>query len=51
MPAFRTKELTHAAIFGIGSAFSKGPESAFSEGPCPYPGPLYKVYTVTEKSQ
>ena len=43
MPAFRTKELTHAAMFGIGSAFS--------EGPCPYPGPLYKVYTVTEKSQ
>ena len=29
--------------FGIGSAFSKGPGSAFSEVPGPGPGPLYKV--------
>ena len=30
-------------IFGIGSTFSKGPESAFSEGLGPGLGPLYKV--------
>ena len=30
-------------IFFIASAFSKGPGSAFSEGPDPGPGPLYKV--------
>ena len=35
--------LTHAINFGIGSAFSKGLESAFSEGPDPGPGPLYKL--------
>ena len=29
--------------FDIGSAFSKGSGSAFSEGPGPGPGPLYKV--------
>ena len=51
MPTFRTKELTHVAIFGVGSTFSKGLESAFSEGSCPDPGPLYKVFTVTEKNQ
>ena len=28
----------------IGSAFSKGLGSAFSEGPGPGPDPLYKVY-------
>ena len=30
--------------FGIGSAFSKVLGSAFSEGPSPGPGPLYKKY-------
>ena len=30
--------LTHTMIFGIGSAFSKGPGTAFLEGPGP--GPL-----------
>ena len=29
--------------FGIESAFSKGPGSAFSEGVASGPGPLYKV--------
>ena len=29
--------------FGIGSAFSKGPGSTFSEGPDLGPGLLYKV--------
>ena len=32
--------------FGIDSAFSKGLGSAFSEGPRPGPGPLYKVCPV-----
>ena len=35
--------LTHTVNFGIGPAFSKGPESTFPEGPGPGPGPLYKV--------
>ena len=35
------ESLSHTVNFGIGSAFSKGPKSAFSEGPGP--GPLYKV--------
>ena len=35
------ESLTHAVNFGIGFAFSKGPRSAFSEGPGP--GPLYEV--------
>ena len=35
--------LTHTMIFGIGSAFSKGLESAFSEGPGPGLGPPYKI--------
>ena len=35
--------LTHTVHFGIGSAFSKCPESVFSEGPGRDPGPLYKV--------
>ena len=38
------KSLTHAVNFGIGSAFHKGLGSGFSEGPCPGPGPLYRVY-------
>ena len=41
---FVTNEsLTHTVNFDIGYAFSKGPGSAFSEGPGPGPGPLYKV--------
>ena len=35
--------LSHTVNYGIGSAFSKGPESAFSESPVSGPGPLYKV--------
>ena len=40
---FKNESLTHIANFVVGSAFSKGPGSAFSEGPGPGPGPLYKV--------
>ena len=39
----KSGSLTHTVNFDIGSAFSKGPESAFSEGPGPSSGPLYKV--------
>ena len=39
----RNEFLTHTVNFGIGSAFYKSPGSAFSEGPCPGPGPLYEV--------
>ena len=35
--------LTHTVNFGTGSAFSKFPGSAFSKGPGPGPGPLFKV--------
>ena len=35
--------LTHTVESGIGSIFSKGPGSAFSEGLGPNPGPRYKV--------
>ena len=35
--------LTHTINFGMGSTFSKGLGSAFSEDPDPGPGPLYKV--------
>ena len=35
--------LTHTVNFGIGSPFSKGPRSAFSEGPGPGRGPIYKI--------
>ena len=37
----KNESLTYTVNFGIGSAFSKGSRSAFSEGPGP--GPLYKV--------
>ena len=37
------ESLTHTMNFGMGFAFSKGPRSAFSEGPGSGPGPLYKV--------
>ena len=33
------ESLTHTVNFSIGSAFSKGPGSALSEGPGPGPGP------------
>ena len=36
------ESLIHTVNFGIGSAFSKGLVSAFSEGPGPGPGLLYK---------
>ena len=34
---------TDTVNFDIGTAFSKGPGSLFSEDPGPGPGPLYKV--------
>ena len=37
------ESLTHTMNFDIRSAFSKSLGSAFFEGPCPGPGPLYKV--------
>ena len=37
------ESLTHTMNFDIGSAFSKGLGSAFSEGSVPGSGPLYKV--------
>ena len=37
---FSEESLTHTVNFGIGSAFSKGPRLAFSEGPSTDPGPL-----------
>ena len=36
------ESLIHTVNFGIGSAFSKGLGSTFSEGPGPGPGLLYK---------
>ena len=38
--------LTHTVDFCVGCAFSKGPESTFSEGPGPGLGPLHKVCGV-----
>ena len=38
--------LSHRMNFGIGSAFSESPGSAFSEGPCPGLDLLYKVYLI-----
>ena len=38
-----SESLTHTVNVGIRSAFSKGLVSAFSEGPGPGLGPLYKV--------
>ena len=37
------ESLSHTMNFGIGSAFSKGPRSTFSEGPGLDPGSLYKM--------
>ena len=42
----KNDSLTHIGNFGIGSTFSKGAGSAFSEGPGPGPGPLYKVWQM-----
>ena len=39
----KNESLTHTVNLGLGSVFSKGPMSAFFEGPGPGPGPLYKV--------
>ena len=39
----KNESLTQTVDFGIGSAFSKGPGSAFSGDSGPGPGPLYKV--------
>ena len=36
--------LTNTVNFGIGSAFSKGPGSAFFD--CPDPGQFYKAYPL-----
>ena len=40
------ESLYHTVNFGIWSVFSKGPESAFSEGPGAGPSPLYKACHV-----
>ena len=40
----KIESLTHAVNFGIGSAFSKSPGSAFSDGSGRGPGPLYEVW-------
>ena len=40
----KNESLVHAVNFDTGSAFCKGPGSAFYEGPGPGPGTLYKVY-------
>ena len=45
----KNESLTHTTNFGIGSIFSKGLCSAFSEGPGPGPGPLYKVCRLLVK--
>ena len=39
----KNESLTHTVNLGLGSVFSKGPMSAFFEGPGLGPGPLYKV--------
>ena len=39
----KNESLTHIVNFGIGSALSNGPTSAFSECPGPGLGPLYNV--------
>ena len=39
----RNESITQTVNFRVGSAFSRGPTSAFSEGPGPGPDPLYKV--------
>ena len=39
----KNESLSHTVNFDIGSAFSKGSGSTFSEGPDPSPRPLYKV--------
>ena len=41
--------LTHTVNFAIGSAFSTGSGSTFSEGPGPSLGQLYKVWAYKDK--
>ena len=43
----KDESLTHKVNFGIGSDFSKGLRSPFSEGPGPGSGPHYKVCHCT----
>ena len=44
----KNESLNNTVNFGIGSAFSNGPWSAFSEGRSPGPGPFYKVCLCQE---
>ena len=46
----KNESWTHAVNFGIGSAFSKGPGSCFSEDPVPGPGQLYNVCPMYPRS-
>ena len=41
--------LTQIVNFYIGSTFSKGPGSAFSEDSCPGLGPIYKVCPINQR--
>ena len=41
--SYKNEFLTYILNFGIEPAFSKGPGSTFSEGPCPGPGPHCKL--------
>ena len=45
LESLKNESLTHRMNFRVGSVFSKGLGSSFSEGPCPGPGPdpLFKV--------
>ena len=48
---FKNESLTCTVNFGIRSAFSKGPESAFSEVPGPGPGPVCFIkYAIFQNS-
>ena len=41
--SYKNEFLTYILNFGIEPAFSKGPGSTLSEGPCPGPGPHCKL--------
>ena len=43
--------LTHTGNFGIEPAFFNCPGSAFSQGPSPDLGPLYKVRQITPEKK
>ena len=45
----KTEFLTQIVNFYIGSTFSKGPGSAFSEDLCPGLGSIYKVCQINQK--